>query len=196
MRTVFRSCSTARYRLTSVCLRYALAIASVWLRSRPCNLLGLNDFGFDYPLNLNWFLCSDLSIVGLLGTRLSLRTLARLIERCFLPEYLFGVSDSLLNDEASLCRRPETVPRSTRLHQFAARSSCWWTQGIECVGCIITAVRLVWNSRVSTILCTACHGRVGPRNRADNAHSAPTLVRGCKETFRRKEQRGVDHGPQ
>jgi len=41
--------------LPSLCLRYGVALPSVWRRRRPSKLLQFNNFRSDYPLNLNWF---------------------------------------------------------------------------------------------------------------------------------------------
>jgi len=41
--------------LPSVCLRYGIALPSVWLRRRPSKLRQFNNFRSDYPLTLNWF---------------------------------------------------------------------------------------------------------------------------------------------
>ena len=41
--------------LPSHCLRYGVALPSVWLRMRLSKLRQLNNFRSDYPLILNWF---------------------------------------------------------------------------------------------------------------------------------------------
>lgn len=48
--------------LPSVCLRYGIALPSVWLRGRLCKLRQFNKFRSDYPLNLNWFWCPNWNV--------------------------------------------------------------------------------------------------------------------------------------
>lgn len=48
--------------LPSVCLRYGVALPSVWLRRRLCKLRQFTNFRSDYPLNLSWFWCPNWSV--------------------------------------------------------------------------------------------------------------------------------------
>jgi len=48
--------------LPSVCLRYGVALPSVWLRRRLCKLRQFNNFRSDYPLNLSRFWCPNWNV--------------------------------------------------------------------------------------------------------------------------------------
>ena len=45
--------------LPSVCLRYGVALPSVWPRRRLCKLRQFNNFRSDYPLDSSWFWCPN-----------------------------------------------------------------------------------------------------------------------------------------
>jgi hypothetical protein len=43
------------FLLTSHCVRFAAAMAPVWVRGSTWNRRRVNHFGFDYPLDCSWF---------------------------------------------------------------------------------------------------------------------------------------------
>jgi hypothetical protein len=53
---VSQSVVTFSWLLSSVCLRYAAAKPSVWLRTRVRKVRRSNNFGTDYPLYCGWLL--------------------------------------------------------------------------------------------------------------------------------------------
>lgn len=61
MRTMLGSRRVTYWLLTSLCVRYGIAIRSVWLRGCDGNFLQVNDLGFDYPLTSCSFICWTLS---------------------------------------------------------------------------------------------------------------------------------------
>lgn len=149
MRTMFGSCCSACYLLTSVCLRYAAAMASVWLRGRCSNSLGLNDFGFDYPLNFNWFSCPDWSTLEVSCAGDS-RTAAGRIGRWFPPQCLTRVDESPLNDGAFGSLIAKTVTPSMRLHPLPD-PVCRGHQVSNALRCPHGCLNWASSSRVSTL---------------------------------------------
>lgn len=109
MRTIFGSHSATYWLLNSVCLRYAIAMASVWLRRSACNLYGFNDFVFDYPLVSSWFLCGYLSMVEVWYARLLSQPVPGSMRLRVLSECLVRDHDNLLNDAAFGLVRPQLL---------------------------------------------------------------------------------------
>ncbi len=94
MRRTFACCC----RLTSVCLRYAVAIGLVWLRDPTCNLVGLNEFGFDYPLHSDRYSFEHLRMADVFRWCLASRALSASPRRYFRSPHLAYVCGCSLNE--------------------------------------------------------------------------------------------------
>jgi hypothetical protein len=86
---------------TSFCLRYGLAMPSVWLLWRACKSLRFNEVGFDYPLNFSWFVCQYLSTVEVSCARLPLQTVFGGSSPWFWSAAAKGISGCCGNDVVS-----------------------------------------------------------------------------------------------
>lgn len=97
MRTTFGPHGAEYWPLTSLCLRYPVAMPSVWLRKSTGNFHRLNDFGFDYPLNSNCYSCWYLNTAEVLCAGLLSEAVAGRVGCWFRSENPACISDSLLN---------------------------------------------------------------------------------------------------
>lgn len=109
MRAVLSSRCAAVFSFlsTSFCLRYGIAMPSVWLLWRACNLLRFNEVGFDYPLNSSWLLCRYLTVVRALFVRLQSRTVRKCAVPGSRPEWATVIAVSLECQIQEACCHPE-----------------------------------------------------------------------------------------